>query len=215
VYASGGVTSMQDRRELEDRGLAAAEIGVGLYRGARYPVVVRETKETNIRCELTRGTGRATVSTGQPFLDHMLVAFARYSGLDVSIQATGDLPHHLIEDVAICLGAALAGLLPATAARYGDRTVPMDEALVHCALDLGGRPFYRGPLPSSLYDHFMRSFSDNAKATLHLRVLRGTDRHHIVEGAFKALGFAVRDAFVDSGAVFSTKGSVALRVEER
>jgi imidazoleglycerol-phosphate dehydratase len=178
-------------------------------------VVVRETKETNIRCELTRGTGRATVSTGQPFLDHMLVAFARYSGLDVSIQATGDLPHHLIEDVAICLGAAVAGLLPATAARYGDRTVPMDEALVHCALDLGGRPFYRGPLPSSLYDHFMRSFSDNAKATLHLRVLRGTDRHHIVEGAFKALGFAVRDAFVDSGAVFSTKGSVALRVEER
>lgn len=178
-------------------------------------VVVRETKETNIRCELTRGSGRATVSTGQPFLDHMLVAFARYSGLDVAIQATGDLPHHLIEDVAICLGAALAGLLPATAARYGDRTVPMDEALVHCALDLGGRPFYRGPLPSSLYDHFMRSFSDNAKATLHLRVLRGTDRHHIVEGAFKALGFAVRDAFVDSGAVFSTKGSVALRVEER
>ena len=178
-------------------------------------VVVRETKETNIRCELTRGTGRATVSTGQPFLDHMLVAFARYSGLDVAIQATGDLPHHLIEDVAICLGAALAGLLPATAARYGDRTVPMDEALVHCALDLGGRPFYRGPLPSSLYDHFMRSFSDNAKATLHLRVLRGTDRHHIVEGAFKALGFAVRDAFVDTGAVFSTKGSVALRVEER
>ena len=178
-------------------------------------VVVRETKETNIRCELTRGTGRATVSTGQPFLDHMLVAFARYSGLDVAIQATGDLPHHLIEDVAICLGAALSGLLPATAARYGDRTVPMDEALVHCALDLGGRPYYRGPLPSSLYDHFMRSFSDNAKATLHLRVLRGTDRHHIVEGAFKALGFAVRDAFVDSGAVFSTKGSVALRVEER
>jgi imidazoleglycerol-phosphate dehydratase len=155
------------------------------------------------------------VSTGQPFLDHMLVAFARYSGLDVAIQATGDLPHHLIEDVAICLGAALSGLLPATAARYGDRTVPMDEALVHCALDLGGRPYYRGPLPSSLYDHFMRSFSDNAKATLHLRVLRGTDRHHIVEGAFKALGFAVRDAFVDTGAVFSTKGSVALRVEER
>jgi imidazoleglycerol-phosphate dehydratase len=178
-------------------------------------VVVRETKETNIRCELTRGTGKATIATGQPFLDHMLVAFARYSGLDVSIRATGDLPHHLIEDVAICLGAALAGLLPATAARYGDRTVPMDEALVHCALDLGGRPFYRGPLPSSLYDHFMRSFSDNAKATLHLRVLRGTDRHHIVEGAFKALGFAVRDAFVDTGAVFSTKGSVALRVEEQ
>jgi imidazoleglycerol-phosphate dehydratase len=178
-------------------------------------VVVRETKETTIRCELTRGTGRATVATGQAFLDHMLVAFARYSGLDLTLQATGDLPHHLIEDVAICLGAAIGALLPQTAARYGDRTIPMDEALVHCALDLGGRAFYRGPLPSTLYDHFMRSLSDNAKATLHLRVLRGTDRHHIVEAAFKALGLAVRDAFVDSGAVFSTKGAVALRVEER
>ncbi|HEV7994399.1 MAG TPA: imidazoleglycerol-phosphate dehydratase [Gemmatimonadaceae bacterium] len=176
-------------------------------------VVVRETKETTIRCELTRGTGRAQVATGRAFLDHMLVVFAKYSGLDLTITASGDLPHHLIEDVAICLGAAVAGLLPATAARYGDRTVPMDEALVQCALDLGGRPYYRGPLPSTLYDHFMRSFSDNAKATLHVRVLRGTDRHHMVEAAFKALGFAVRDAFVDSGAVFSTKGGVALRVE--
>jgi imidazoleglycerol-phosphate dehydratase len=153
------------------------------------------------------------VATGQPFLDHMLVAFARYSGLDLVVQATGDLPHHLIEDVAIVVGAAVAALLPATAARYGDRTVPMDEALVHCALDLGGRPYYRGPLPSTLYDHWMRSFSDNARATVHLRVLRGTDRHHIVEAAFKALGLAVRDAFVDSGAVFSTKGGVTLRVE--
>jgi imidazoleglycerol-phosphate dehydratase len=178
-------------------------------------VVVRETSETKIRCELTRGSGRANVATGQPFLDHMLIAFARYGGLDLTIQATGDLPHHLIEDVAICLGAAIAALLPATAARYGDRTIPMDEALVHCALDLGGRPYYRGPLPSTLYDHFMRSLSDNAKATLHFRVLRGSDRHHIVEAAFKALGLAVREAFVDSGAVFSTKGGVALRVEER
>jgi imidazoleglycerol-phosphate dehydratase len=179
-------------------------------------VVVRETRETAIRCELTRGSGegKATVSTGEKFLDHMLVTFARYSGLDVAVQATGDLPHHLIEDVAICVGAALSALLPATAARYGDRTIPMDDALVHCALDLGGRPFYRGPLPSRLYDHWMRSFADNAKATLHLRVLRGTDRHHIVEAAFKALGLAVRDALVDSGEVFSTKGGIALRIEE-
>jgi imidazoleglycerol-phosphate dehydratase len=178
-------------------------------------VVVRETTETTIRCELTRGAGRASVATGQPFLDHMLIAFAKYSGLDLTLQATGDLPHHLIEDVAICLGAALAALLPATAARYGDRSIPMDEALVHCALDLGGRPYYRGPLPSALYDHFMRSLSDNAKATLHIRVLRGSDRHHIIEAAFKALGLAVREAFVDSGVVFSTKGGVALRIEER
>ena len=177
-------------------------------------IVVRETNETTIRCELTRGTGTADVATGHPFLDHMLVAFARYSGLDLTVQASGDLPHHLIEDVAICVGAAVAALRPATAARYGDRTVPMDDALVHCALDLGGRPFYRGPLPGALYDHWMRSFSDHARATLHLRVLRGTDRHHIHEAAFKALGLAVREALVDSGAVFSTKGSGALRIEE-
>jgi imidazoleglycerol-phosphate dehydratase len=176
-------------------------------------VITRETRETTIRCELTPGRGEAAVSTGQPFLDHMLVTFARYSGLDLRVDATGDLPHHLIEDVAICVGAALAAILPATAARYGDRTIPMDDALVHCALDLGGRPYYQGPLPSTLYDHWMRSFSDHAGATLHLRVLRGRDRHHIVEAAFKALGLAVRDALVDSGVVFSTKGSVVLRAE--
>lgn len=177
-------------------------------------VVVRETNETTIRCELAIGTGMADVSTGQPFLDHMLVAFARYGGLNLILRATGDLQHHLVEDVAICVGAAVGAHLPTTAARYGDRTIPMDDALVHCALDLGGRPYYKGPLPSRLYDHWMRSFSDNARATLHLRVLRGSDRHHIIEAAFKALGFAVRDAFADSGAVFSTKGGVVLRVEE-
>jgi imidazoleglycerol-phosphate dehydratase len=177
-------------------------------------VVVRETKETRIRCRLVQGRGNASVSTGQPFLDHMLTTFARYSGLDLTIEATGDLQHHLVEDVAICLGVALAAVIPSTAARYGDRTVPMDDALVHCALDLGGRPFYRGPLPSTLYDHWMRSFSDNAKATLHLRVLRGTDGHHVVEAAFKALGLAIRDALAESGAVFSTKGSVDLQISD-
>jgi len=176
-------------------------------------VIVRETRETNIRCELAPGRGEAVVSTGQPFLDHMLVTFARYSGLDLVVRATGDLPHHTIEDVAICVGAAVAALLPATAARYGDRTVPMDDALVHAAVDLGGRPYYRGRLPSKLYTHWMRSFADNAKATVHVRVLRGEDRHHVVEAAFKALALAVRDAFVEGDAVFSTKGSVALRVD--
>lgn len=168
----------------------------------------RETRETTIRVTLARGTGVATVDTSIPFLDHMLVAFARYSGLDLEVHARGDLRHHTLEDVAITVGAALAELLPATAARYGDRTIPMDDALVHCAIDLGGRPFYQGPLPSTLYDHWMRSFADNAKATLHLVVLRGTDRHHVIEAAFKALGLAVRDALVETGAVFSTKGSV-------
>ena len=175
-------------------------------------LIVRETRETRVRVELTAGDGAAQSSIGTtiPFLDHMLHTFARYAGLSLRVQASGDLRHHLIEDVAICIGAALAELTPPNAARFGDRTIPMDDALVHCALDLGGRPYYRGPLPSTLYDHWMRSFSDNAHATLHLRVLRGVDRHHVVEAAFKALGLAVRDALVDQGAVFSTKGAVRI-----
>jgi imidazoleglycerol-phosphate dehydratase len=176
--------------------------------------VVRESKETSIRLTLNPGTGVADVRTTEPFLDHMFVALARYSGVDITLEATGDLKHHLMEDVAIALGQGLAAFAPATCARYGERTVPMDDALVHVALDLGGRPYYEGPLPSTMYDHFMRSMADNARATLHVRVLRGHDRHHIVEAAFKALGLALREALVESGAVFSTKGSVKLAVTE-
>lgn len=173
--------------------------------------IERETRETSIRVTLTLGGGDVAVDTSVPFLDHMLLTWARYAGLGLTVQARGDLRHHLIEDVAIALGAAFKDAVPATAARYGHRTIPMDEALVECAIDIGGRFYYEGPVPSSLYDHFMRSFAEHAGSTLHLRVLRGTDRHHIIEGAFKALGLAMRDALVDSGAVFSTKGSVSLR----
>jgi imidazoleglycerol-phosphate dehydratase len=142
------------------------------------------------------------------FLDHMMNTLARYSRLDLSLQATGDLKHHLIEDVGIAFGAAVAKITPATCARYGHRVIPMDDALVEAALDLGGRPFYRGPIPSSLYDHWFRSFADHAHATVHVRVVRGDDRHHVVEAAFKALGMALNDALADSGVVFSTKGAV-------
>jgi imidazoleglycerol-phosphate dehydratase len=173
--------------------------------------VIRETRETTIRVEIVREGKATSIETGAPFLDHMLRTLARYSGLGLVVQARGDLLHHLVEDVAIAIGDALAQHLPANAARYGDRTIPMDDALVHCALDLGGRPYYRGPLPSGRYDHWMRSFADNAKATVHLRVLRGHDRHHIVEAAFKALGLAIRDALVETDAVFSTKGAVSVR----
>jgi imidazoleglycerol-phosphate dehydratase len=176
-------------------------------------VVERTTRETDIRVEIARGTGVAAVHTGVRFLDHMLSTFARYSALDLTVTAQGDLTHHVIEDVAIAVGGALAAIVPAEAARYGDRVIPMDDALVQVALDLGGRPYYRGPLPSSLYDHWMRSFSDNARATLHVRVLRGRDRHHVVEAAFKALGLAVRQALVRGDEVFSTKGAV--EVQER
>ena len=171
-------------------------------------IIERETSETRVRLEIVRGDGRATVATGLRFLDHMMVTLARYSRLDVSIEATGDLKHHLIEDVGIAFGAALADFTPPTCARYGHRVMPMDDALVEVAIDLGGRPYYRGPIPSSLYDHWMRSFTDHARATMHVRVLRGNDRHHVVEAAFKALGMSLHDALADSGVVFSTKGAV-------
>jgi len=171
-------------------------------------VVERETSETRVRLEITHGTGKSSVSTGLRFLDHMMVTLARYSGLDLSLQASGDLKHHLIEDVGIAFGTALAQHTPETCARYGHRVIPMDDALVEVAVDIGGRPFYSGPVPSALYDHWFRSFSDHAHATVHVRVLRGDDRHHIVEAAFKALGMALRDALIDSGTVFSTKGAV-------
>ncbi len=178
-------------------------------------VVVRESGETKVRVALTAGTGQAHAATTDPFLDHMLATLARYGGFDLDVQAGGDLRHHLVEDVAIALGAALAAHAPGTCARYGDSTIPMDDALVQVVLDLGGRPFYAGPLPSSLYDHFFRSLADNARAALHVRVLRGTDRHHVIEAAFKALGLALRQALADSGVVFSTKGAVRLDVRER
>ena len=158
--------------------------------------------------DVQAGTGKSSSETGVPFLDHMLSALARYSGLDLSITASGDLEHHLIEDVAITIGAAFARIIPDSCQRYGDRTVAMDDALVQCVVDLGGRFYYRGPLPSDLYDHWMRSFAENARVTLHLRVLRGKDRHHIVEAGFKALGLAIRDALREGDSVFSTKGSV-------
>ncbi len=177
--------------------------------------VVRETKETRVRIVLAPGTGAARIGTTVPFLDHMLEALARYSGLDLEIEAGGDLRHHIIEDVALTLGEALRAALPPSAARYGERTIPMDDALVQVVLDAGGRPWYAGPLPSPMYDHFMRSLADAARMNLHVRVLRGRDRHHVVEAAFKALGLALRQAMAATGdaGVFSTKGRVKLDVD--
>jgi imidazoleglycerol-phosphate dehydratase len=177
---------------------------------SRAKVVERKTKETTIRVVASIGRGAAKVDTTVPFLDHMMTALAKYSGLDLEITARGDLRHHIVEDVALTVGQAVAGLVPAGAARYGERTVPMDDAVVQAVLDIGGRPFYKGPIPSTFFEHWMRSFCDAGKFTLHIRVLRGEDRHHIVEAAFKALGFSLAQALADTGRVFSTKGSVAL-----
>lgn len=177
--------------------------------------IVRETRETTIDLRVSLDGTSTEIRTSEAFLDHMLVTLARYGGLNLAVSASGDLRHHLIEDVAITLGTALRDEVPETCQRYGHAVVPMDDALVEVAVDTGGRPYYAGRLPSTLYEHFFRSLADHAGWTLHLRVLRGRDRHHIVEACFKALGLALRQAFVESGAVFSTKGAVHVRREEQ
>ncbi len=175
--------------------------------------IERETKESKIEVEVRVGTGEANVATGDGFLDHMLETLARYAGLDLEVAATGDLRHHLVEDVAITLGLALASEVPERATRFGWALVPMDEALVQAAVDVGGRAYYVGRLPSSLYEHFLQSLATNLDATVHVKVVRGRDRHHIVEAAVKAVGLALRQALREGEQVFSTKGAVTLRAE--
>ncbi len=174
----------------------------------------RKTNETSIRLAVQRSGGSIRVETDDRFLSHMVETLARYAGLGLELEATGDLRHHLVEDVAIALGAALRKETPATAARYGWSVVPMDEAMAQAAVDVGGRPYYRGPLPSRLYQHFLESLAVNLGATLHVRIVRGRDRHHMVEAAVKAVGLALRQALQEGGTVFSTKGSVSLEWED-
>lgn len=172
----------------------------------------RKTKETEIVVDVRIGTGVSKVRISDRFLAHMVETLARYSDLDIEVTATGDLRHHLVEDVAIALGQALREELPEGIARFGSALIPMDEALAQAAIDVGGRPYYVGKLPSKLYTHFLHSFATNLNATLHVEVLRGDDRHHMIEAAIKATGVALRQALVPRDQVFSTKGAV---VQER
>lgn len=168
----------------------------------------RETKETRIDVRVEAGSGASDVETDEPFLTHMVETLARYAGLELRLRATGDLRHHLVEDVGIALGRALRREVPAEAERYGWALVPMDDALVQAAVDVGGRPWYDGRLPSRLYEHFLQSFAVNLGATLHVKVVRGRDRHHVVEAAIKAVGLSLRRALREGEGVFSTKGAV-------
>lgn len=177
-------------------------------------IVERRTTETVVRVALELAPGEITIATGEPFLDHMVRTLARYAQWTLDLRASGDLRHHVIEDVALTLGAALARSLPDAVARYAHHVIPMDDALVSASIDIGGRHYYRGPLPSALYEHWMRSFATALACTLHLRVLRGRDRHHVVEAAFKALGMTLRDALQPRAAPFSTKGAVRLTAED-
>ena len=192
---------------------------------SRSAQIERKTKETDVRVHLNLdGNGRARVSTGISFLDHMLELFARHGLFDLEIECRGDLEiddHHSVEDIAISLGRALKEALgdKAGIARYGEATVPMDEALCRAVVDLSGRFFlvYEvetrrhtiGNFSVELAEHFWRSFAEAARCNLHIDALRGRNTHHILEGTFKATARALRQA-VERDArivgVLSTKG---------
>ena len=172
--------------------------------------VTRETTETNIRVAVNLdGTGRAEVATGIGFFDHMLTAFAKHGRFDITVAAQGDLhvdAHHTMEDVALVLGQAFDRALGDRAGivRMGDALVPLDEALVQCAVDVSGRPFAAtafdwvgtmiGEAPSEMVSHVLQSFATAAKIALHVRQLAGANDHHVAEAAMKALGRALDQA---------------------
>jgi imidazoleglycerol-phosphate dehydratase len=186
--------------------------------------ISRKTKETAISLRLNLdGKGACRAKTGVGFLDHMLDLLARHGGLDLAITAKGDVhvdDHHLVEDTGIVLGQALKKALSKKEGivRYGWAAVPMDEALVICALDLGGRPYlaYGVELPAKrvkgfdteLIEEFLRAVVNAAGMNLHLRQLDGRNTHHIIEAAFKAFARALGQAVAPSGkaGVPSTKG---------
>jgi histidinol-phosphate aminotransferase len=195
--------------------------------GHRTGSVQRATRETRIEAEWTLdGSGKSLITTGIGFLDHMLTALAFHSLTDLRLTCTGDLwvdEHHTVEDVAIALGQALDGALGERAGivRYGDARAPLDEALCHATVDLGGRGFSSvvlplrgnrvGGLPTSLLPHFFDSLSREGRLAIHLDG-HGGDDHHVVEAAFKALALALREAVSRdqqrAGALPSTKGAM-------
>lgn len=186
--------------------------------------VERMTNETRVVVELNlAGQGRAEVSTGIGFLDHLLSALARHARFDLVVRCDGDLvvdDHHTVEDVALALGNALDRALGDRQgiSRFGDATVPLDEALARVAIDLSGRPFADvnlglrretiGPLATENISHFLRSLASTGRMALHVDVLKGENDHHRAESAFKATALALRQACAPSGFadVPSTKG---------
>ena len=212
------------RRAVAARSLAA--VGSAAAR-ARSAAVSRTTKETSIAIDLAiDGSGRAQIATGVPFLDHMLELLAKHGLFDLEVRASGDLhvdQHHTVEDVGLTLGQAFRDALGAKEGirRFGQATVPLDEALVSVVVDLSGRPYlvYEldpgqervGGFDAGLVHDFMLAFSNELKLNLHIDCIRGRNPHHKIEAAFKGLGRAL-DAATQldprvSG-VLSTKGAL-------
>ena len=174
---------------------------------SRLSAVKRETKETSISLELNvDGSGRCDIDTGIKMFDHLLAQVAQHGAFDIKILATGDDQHHLIEDVAICLGRALSESLGEKRGiiRMADATVPMDDALAMVAVDISGRGYTvldlsfsdndMAGFPTDLIRHFLESFAAEARLNLHTKVVYGINDHHKVEALFKALGRALDTA---------------------
>lgn len=169
--------------------------------------VSRKTKETEVAVKINLdGSGIANVNTGIKFLDHLLNSFTKHGCFDLTVKARGDLEHHIAEDVIIALGEALVKALGNKSGirRMGDAIVPMDDALVLVAVDLGGRAYAEteakfakkklDDLSSDLIEHLLQTLATNAKLNLHTQVIRGRNDHHIAEAMFKALGIALAEA---------------------
>ena len=169
--------------------------------------VSRKTKETDITVEVRiDGTGRSEAKTGIRFLDHMLDSLATHGLMDIKVKATGDLQHHMVEDVAITLGKAIAKALGDRGGirRFGDAVVPMDDALALASIDLVKRPYSVLDLklervvledaPREDLEHFFGSLAQALEATVHIKVLEGSNDHHKFEAAIKAFALALREA---------------------
>ena len=193
----------------------------------RKAKIERKTLETGVDLELVvDGSGEHDMSTGIPFFDHMLTHIARHGFFDLKVSATGDTEvdfHHSVEDIGICLGQAFKIALDGYKGivRYGNALVPMDEALVSVAMDIGGRPHLVfnakierekvGDFDTELVEEFLKAFSNHLGCNLHVNVMYGSNTHHIIEAIFKALAKALdiatkKDERVKG--VLSTKGKI-------
>jgi imidazoleglycerol-phosphate dehydratase len=198
---------------------------------SRSAFIERKTSESSVKLSLNLdGTGKSSINTTVPFYDHLLTAFSKHSMIDLEIESSGDTEidiHHTVEDTAIVLGQALKQALgdKSGIARYGDATVPLDDALVRAVVDLSGRPYLShtgepagfefhaigGHFTGSLVRHVFEAIVLNADITVHVNVLDGRDPHHIAETEFKAFARALRKAVESDPRVIgvpSTKGSL-------
>lgn len=193
----------------------------------RYSKIVRKTGETDIALSLgIDGNGKTNIDTGIGFFDHMLNSFARHGLFDLDAKAVGDLIvdcHHTIEDVGIVLGEAIKEAIGDKKAikRYGSVILPMDDALILCAIDLSGRPYFAydveltvdrvGNFDTEMVKEFFYAVSYGAKMNLHIKMLSGSNNHHIIEGIFKAFAKALDEATIIDPRitdVLSTKGTL-------